>query len=194
MRPIGGQCGQGAPERDHLGDSPVIGKLSNIPAFGQQPPIRADHGDCETYLTVMRIEPAGNDRTVAWLLPMKASHFAGYCFSPAKPITRADDFCIVREALLKEYRAPRGIRPRDNEARFCSISLAARLEQEPGTPLGLVYPDFDQARGGDVTVLVADVVGLAQARGKRLVVLAQFGEHVLRLDILGIVVEYALVA
>ena len=69
------------------------------------------------------------------------------------------------------------------------IAATAGLEQEPGAPLGFVDPDLDQARGGDVAVLVADVVRLAQARRERLVVLAQLGEHVLRLDVVGVVVD-----
>src|SRR6185437_826655 len=70
--------------------------------------------------------------------------------------------------------------------------LAARLEQEPRTAFRLVDPDFDQAGGRDVAMLVAEAVRFSQARGELLVVSAQFGQHVQRLDVLGIVVQYAL--
>ena len=46
--------------------------------------------------------------------------------------------------------------------------------------------------GGHVAVLVAHVVDLAQARGQRLVVFAQLGEHIFGNDVLGIVVEHTL--
>src|SRR5713226_4217814 len=72
------------------------------------------------------------------------------------------------------------------------VALATRLEQEPGAPLGLVDPHLDQACGGDVAVLVAHVVRLAKARRKLLVVLAQLGEHVQGLYVLGVVIQYAL--
>src|SRR5262249_24675383 len=49
-----------------------------------------------------------------------------------------------------------------------------RLEQEPGAPLGLVDPVLDQAGAGHVLVLVANRLGLAQARRQLLVVVAQF--------------------
>src|SRR5438093_12731933 len=71
-------------------------------------------------------------------------------------------------------------------------SLATRLKKEPGAPLGFVDPHLDEAGGGDVAVLVAHVMRLAKARRKVLVVLAQLGEHVLRVHAFGIVVEYAL--
>jgi hypothetical protein len=72
------------------------------------------------------------------------------------------------------------------------IPSATRFEQEPGTPLGLVDPDFDQAGCGNVMVLIAKVVGLTQARREGLVVFAQFGEHVRWFYVFSIIVEYAL--
>ena len=51
----------------------------------------------------------------------------------------------------------------------------AGLEQEPSSSLGFVDPDFDQARGGDIAVFVADVVCLPQPSHQVLVVLAEFG-------------------
>ena len=38
------------------------------------------------------------------------------------------------------------------------VRVAARLEQEPGAPLGLVDPVLDQARGRDVVVLIAELM------------------------------------
>src|SRR3989442_15384626 len=71
-------------------------------------------------------------------------------------------------------------------------SFATRLKKEPGAPLGFVDPPLDEAGGGDVAVLVAHVMRLAKARRKVLVVLAQLGEHVLRVHVFGIVIEHAL--
>jgi hypothetical protein len=74
------------------------------------------------------------------------------------------------------------------------IPASACLKQEPGAPFGLVNPHFDQAGSGNVAVLFADTVGFAKARGESLAVLTQFSQHVLRFDILCIVVRYALQA
>ena len=67
-----------------------------------------------------------------------------------------------------------------------------RLEQEPDPPLGLVDPVLEQAGGGDVAMLVAEIVGLLEVGHQLLVVVAQLGQHVLRRDIGGLVVEDAL--
>src|SRR5882762_10789935 len=80
----------------------------------------------------------------------------------------------------------------EDRSRFAGSTLASSLVQKPGTSLGFVDPDFDQAGGGDVSMFLAHVVRLAQTRGECLVVLAHFGEHVLRLHIVGIVVLHAL--
>ena len=66
---------------------------------------------------------------------------------------------------------------------------APGLEQEPHPPLGLVDPVLEQAGGGDVAVLVAEIVGLLQVKRELLVVVAQLGEHVLRGDVVGVVVQ-----
>src|SRR5262249_20568053 len=71
---------------------------------------------------------------------------------------------------------------------------AGRLEQEPGPPLGLVDPVLDQAGAGHVVVLVANRVGLAQARRQLLVVVAQLREHVEGGDEVRVVVQHALQA
>jgi hypothetical protein len=69
---------------------------------------------------------------------------------------------------------------------------AAGFEQEPGAPFGFIYPDLDETRRRDVTVLVAHAVDFAQTSSKPLVVLAKLGEHVGGLDVDSIVVEHAL--
>ena len=51
-----------------------------------------------------------------------------------------------------------------------------------------------QAGGGDVLVLVAEIVRLAQAADEILVVVAQLGQHVLRRHVVGVVVLDALQA
>jgi hypothetical protein len=55
-----------------------------------------------------------------------------------------------------------------NASMTAGIGVAACLEQEPGAPFGFVYPDFDKTSRGNVAVLIADAVGLAEASGKRL--------------------------
>src|ERR1700704_2960392 len=82
----------------------------------------------------------------------------------------------------------------EERSTFAGTALASSLVQKPGTSLGLVDPDFDQAGGGNVAMFFADVVRFAQTGGEFLVVLAHFGEHVLRLDIVDIVVLHALYA
>lgn len=68
----------------------------------------------------------------------------------------------------------------------------AGVAQEPCPPLGFIDSDVDEAGSRDVAVLIADVVSLAEARRQRLIVLAQLGQHVLRLDVLSIIVGDAL--
>src|ERR1700722_9924884 len=81
---------------------------------------------------------------------------------------------------------------------YPSIILAARIsgrfEQEPGAAFGLVDPDFQEARGGDIAVFVADAVDRAHSPDELLVVVAKFSQHVLRLDVVRIVVEDTLMA
>src|SRR5579859_5294247 len=80
------------------------------------------------------------------------------------------------------------------ESLLTSARVGSRnaLEQEPGAPLRFVDPDFEQAGGCDVAMLVAKLVRLAHARGERSVVFAQLGEHVGRLDVVRVIVENAL--
>jgi hypothetical protein len=60
---------------------------------------------------------------------------------------------------------------------------------EEGAALGLVDPDLEQARGGDVPVLLAKLVRLAQVRSQRRVVIARLGQHVRGFDVVRVVVE-----
>src|SRR6267143_7035624 len=74
-----------------------------------------------------------------------------------------------------------------------SLLLAAfYLRQKPSAALGFIDPNFDQARGSNVTMLVTHVVRLAQTRGQRFVVLGQLSDHVLWIDIVCVVIEHAL--
>src|SRR5262252_1284221 len=61
---------------------------------------------------------------------------------------------------------------------------AGRLEQEPGATFGLVDPVLDQAGAGHLVVLLANRVGLAQARG----------QHIQRRDEVSVVVQDSLQA
>ena len=70
----------------------------------------------------------------------------------------------------------------------------ARLVQEPHAPLGLVDEILEKARGRDIVVLVADLVGLAHRGDHALIVLAQFGEHIERIDIGRVIVGEPLMA
>src|SRR5450432_310868 len=72
------------------------------------------------------------------------------------------------------------------------VPAPAGLEEEPGTTFGLVDPHLDEACTRDIAVLVAHVMDLAQACGEFLVVVTQLGQHVQRLDVVGIVVRHAL--
>src|SRR5215467_14844520 len=75
-----------------------------------------------------------------------------------------------------------------------SLAIAGRLEQGPGATLGLVDPVLDQAGAGHVVVLLANRVGLAQARGQLLVIVAQLRKHIQRRDEVSVVVQDSLQA
>src|SRR5580698_807367 len=66
--------------------------------------------------------------------------------------------------------------------------MAAGLEQEPDAAFGFVDPDFDQAGSGHIVVLIANVVGFAQTAHQVFVVFTQLGEHVVGLNVVGVVV------
>ena len=85
--------------------------------------------------------------------------------------------------------ATSGPRPRP-----IALGPPSRLEQEPHALLGLVDPVLDQAGGGDVAMLVGDLMEDAHVLEQLLVVVAQLGQHVGRRYVLGVVVEHALQA
>src|SRR5215472_13942809 len=60
--------------------------------------------------------------------------------------------------------------------------LASNRHQAPGAPFGLVDKVLQEACAGDVSLLVAKSVRLAQARGQLLVVVPQLDQHVQRRD------------
>src|SRR5258707_5789434 len=68
------------------------------------------------------------------------------------------------------------------------ISLPRGLEQEPCAPLSLINPDFQQACGGNIVVLLAKAMRLTQVCRQLFVVIAQFGEHIHRSNKIRIVV------
>ena len=63
-------------------------------------------------------------------------------------------------------------------AHALGLSPPRGLEQEPGAPLGLIDPDFQQACGGNIVVLLAKAMRFAQVCHQLFVVIAQFGEHI----------------
>jgi len=69
---------------------------------------------------------------------------------------------------------------------------AARLEQKPGAPLGLVDPYFQQTRRCNIAVLVAYAVRFTHPIGEPAVVFTQFGEHVEGRDVVGVIVQDSL--
>src|SRR5450755_1198019 len=93
--------------------------------------------------------------------------------------------------LTKAGARPAGSRPR-HAVSSARLDPAARFEQEPGPSLGFVDPDFEQARGRDVTVFLAQIVRFAHRCGELQIVLAQFRQHIERRDVVGIVVEDSL--
>ena len=58
------------------------------------------------------------------------------------------------------------------------VGAAARLEQEPDPPLGLVDQVFDQACGRHILVLVAQLVAFAHGLDDLLIVVHQLAQHV----------------
>src|SRR5580704_16016795 len=76
--------------------------------------------------------------------------------------------------------------------RIVALAVSNDLRQEPGSALGLVDPVLDQAGGGDVVVLIADLMSRAQVPGQLQIVGAKLGQHVLRRHELGVVVFQAL--
>ena len=75
-----------------------------------------------------------------------------------------------------------------------ALGVAARLEQEPSAAFRLVDPALNQARAGDIAMLVAEAMRLAQICCQLFVVLAQLRQHIERRDEFCVVIEYALQA
>src|SRR5579871_2210373 len=74
------------------------------------------------------------------------------------------------------------------------LPASAALEQEPDPPFCLIDPWFDQARRGNVSTFVAELMALAHAGDQLHVVVAQLGQHILRRHVVGVVVEHPLQA
>jgi hypothetical protein len=94
-------------------------------------------------------------------------------------------------ALSMSIRNPRAIPIREFTTARCPLasSLAARLELEPGAPLGVVDPRLDQASGAMARYSSHTLCASRKRAGKSLV-FAQFGKHVRRLNVLGIIVGH----
>src|SRR3954469_26050507 len=69
------------------------------------------------------------------------------------------------------------------------VAPAACLKQEPGAPLSLVDEVLEEACGRYIPMLTAQLMGLKHARREGLVVVPQLGQHVERVDVIGVVVE-----
>jgi hypothetical protein len=77
----------------------------------------------------------------------------------------------------------------------CLLVLATRnFREEPNAALGLVDPDFDEAGGGDIIMLSAELVRLAHEFDQLLIVGGQLEDYVNGRDGRFIVVFQALVA
>jgi hypothetical protein len=72
------------------------------------------------------------------------------------------------------------------------VSSSADFEEEPCAPFRFVDPGLNEAGRRDIAVLVTNIVCLAQPGGERLIVLAQLGQHVQRLDVVRVVIQNAL--
>src|SRR4029079_4017007 len=71
-------------------------------------------------------------------------------------------------------------------------SMPSGFEEKPSAPLGLVDPDFEQARGCDIAMLIANIVRFAHPLGKLEVVLAKLRQHVVGRDEIRVIVGYSL--
>src|SRR5580693_2631269 len=112
--------------------------------------------------------------------------------APTNPIVRIGSATIDRfpGALAWGTRLGHSTAPNTQTGSLVArrVPLAARLVQEPNSPFRLVDPVLDEARSRNVAHLVNDVVRFPQTRRQGHVVLAQFRQHVERIDILGVVI------
>ena len=74
------------------------------------------------------------------------------------------------------------------------VAFAACFVKKPNALFGVIDEGLQQARARNVVVLVADIVRLAHRRNNALIVVAQFRQHVLRLDVGGSVIGQPLLA
>ena len=72
------------------------------------------------------------------------------------------------------------------------VAAPAGFEQKPRAALSFIDPDLDQARRRNVAELIDHVVHLAQPSSQSDVVFAKLGEHVQRIDVIGVIVLDAL--
>jgi hypothetical protein len=122
----------------------------------------------------IRLWPRGA-RGIRCCIPFPRVSVAAHRRPAMRPSTEARrDRCRARRALWV-FSARFGYDP-------------GRFVLEPGSPLRFVYPDFQQARGRDVAVLVAEIVRFTLGRGQLLIVLAELGQHVERRHIIGVVI------
>src|SRR5438876_9464580 len=70
-----------------------------------------------------------------------------------------------------------------------SIPLTRSLEKKPSPSLGFVDPNFDETRGGNVAMFIANVVRFALAPSQCLIVICQLGKPILWLDVFGLAHE-----
>ena len=107
----------------------------------------------------------------------------GKAGSSALEVSNRRNFLIIRRFRLIGNCSIGGVRRR-----------AGGFEEEPGAAFGLVDPLLDQAGGADVVVLAAGGVDAAQLAHQLAVVVGELGQHVLRVDVVGVVVGDALAA
>ena len=74
------------------------------------------------------------------------------------------------------------------------VAFTACFVKKPDALFGVIDEGLQQARACDVVVLIADVVRFAHRRNNALIVVAQFRQHVLRLDVGGVVIGQPLLA
>ena len=110
---------------------------------------------------------------------------AGRC----QPTTGTTRCWTSRRQMTTAISSPR-LRPR-RQGWAVLTPVSRHLEQEPGAALGLVDPVFQETGGSDIAVLIAKVVCFAHAGRELPVVVAQFGKHVVRRHVVGIIIQDA---
>lgn len=72
------------------------------------------------------------------------------------------------------------------------FSRAGCLEEEPGPPLRLIHPRFEQTCAGHIIMLVAQPMRLAHTRRELFVIIAQLRQHIEWRDIVSVIVQNTL--